>query len=68
MLRQVALAADDGYIDTYASSQGHGACAPAASWWIEPLLSNALAAPLHPNAVGERGMAEVIIGDVKAAV
>jgi lysophospholipase L1-like esterase len=66
MLRQVALAAGDGYIDTYTPSEGHGACSPAASRWIEPLLPNALAAPLHPNAVGERGMAAAIIGAVRA--
>jgi lysophospholipase L1-like esterase len=67
MLRQVAQAAGDGYIDTYAPSEGHDACAPSASRWIEPLVPDAPAAPLHPNAVGEQGMAAAIIGTIKAA-
>jgi lysophospholipase L1-like esterase len=67
MLRQVAQAAGDGYIDTYAPSEGHDACATPATRWIEPLIPDAAAAPLHPNAVGEQGMANAIVGAVKAA-
>ena len=66
MLRQVAQAAGDGYIDTYTSSEGHNACAAPANRWIEPLIPDAAAAPLHPNAVGEQGMADAVIGAVKA--
>jgi lysophospholipase L1-like esterase len=65
MLRQEAQAAGDGYIDTYTPSEGHDACSPAADRWIEPLIPAAPAAPLHPNAVGEQGMADVIVADVK---
>jgi lysophospholipase L1-like esterase len=61
MLRQVARAAGDGYIDTYTPSEGHDACAAPASRWIEPLIPDAPAAPLHPNAVGEQGMADAIV-------
>jgi hypothetical protein len=67
MLRQAAQAVGDGYIDTYTPSEGHDACTAPASRWIEPLIP-AAAAPLHPNAVGEQGMADVITGAIKAAV
>jgi len=60
-LRQDAEAAGDGYTDTYTPSVGHDACSPAASRWIEPLLPASPAAPLHPNAAGERGMARAVM-------
>jgi len=65
-LRQVAQAAGDGYIDTYGPSEGHDACSAPPSRWIEPLIPDAAAAPLHPNAVGEQGMADTIVAAVKA--
>jgi GDSL-like Lipase/Acylhydrolase family len=61
MLRQDARAAGDGYVDTYTPSQGHDACSAPASRWIEPLLPASPAAPLHPNAVGEQGIADAVI-------
>jgi lysophospholipase L1-like esterase len=67
MLRQEARAADDGYVDTYTASEGHDACTSAASRWIEPLLPAAPAAPLHPNALGEQGMAGAVIDTVTGA-
>jgi lysophospholipase L1-like esterase len=67
VLREVALAAGDGYVDTYTPSEGHDACAAPGSRWLEPLLPSAPAAPLHPNAVGERGMADAVVGAVKSA-
>jgi lysophospholipase L1-like esterase len=67
VLEQVARAAGDGYVDTYAPSQGHDACATPASRWLEPLLPASPAAPLHPNAVGERGMADAVVRAVKYA-
>jgi lysophospholipase L1-like esterase len=60
MLRQQAAAAHDTYVDTYAPSLGHDACSDAATRWIEPLLPDASAAPLHPNSVGEQGVAEAV--------
>jgi lysophospholipase L1-like esterase len=61
MLRRDALAAGATYIDTYTPSVGHDACSAPASRWIEPLLTSSPAAPLHPNAVGEQGMADPVI-------
>ena len=65
MLQQNARAAGDGYVDTYTPSVGHDACTPEASRWIEPLIPAAPAAPLHPNAVGEQGMADAIVQAIK---
>ena len=67
MLRQTAAAVGDGYIDTYTPSEGHDACSAPASRWIEPLLPTAPAAPLHPNAVGEQGMADAVVQAIKGA-
>ena len=65
MLQENARAAGDGYVDTYTPSTGHDVCAPEASRWIEPLIPAAPAAPLHPNAVGEQGMADVVAHAIK---
>jgi lysophospholipase L1-like esterase len=66
-LEQVARAAGDGYVDTYTPSQGHDACSAPASRWLEPLLTTSAAAPLHPNAAGERAMADAVVEAVKSA-
>ena len=60
MLRLGAQAAGATYIDTYTPSVGHDACSAPASRWIEPLLPAAPAAPLHPNAAGEQGIADAV--------
>jgi hypothetical protein len=65
MLQQSARTAGDSYVNTYTPSVGHDACAPEASRWIEPLIPAAPAAPLHPNAVGEQGMADAIVHAIK---
>jgi len=66
-LRQDAAAAGDGYADTYTPSVGHDACSPESSRWIEPLLPASPAAPMHPNAAGEQGMADAIEHAIQAA-
>ena len=68
MLQQKARAAGDGYVDTYTPSEGHDACAAEANRWIEPLLPAAPAAPLHPNAVGEQGMADAVVQAIKGTL
>ncbi|MFJ9080505.1 SGNH/GDSL hydrolase family protein [Streptomyces sp. NPDC102278] len=50
------------YVDTYGKSIGHDICKPAGTRWMEPLLTNA-AAPFHPNAAGERAMADALLAD-----
>jgi len=67
VLEQVARAAGDGYVDTYTPSRGHDACSAPASRWLEPLLTSGAAAPLHPNATGEREMADAVVEAVTSA-
>lgn len=64
-LRTQAEAAGAGYVDTYAPSTGHDACSARESRWIEPLIPLAAAAPVHPNARGERGMADAVLNAVE---
>jgi hypothetical protein len=45
------------YVDTYNPSIGHDACSARDTRWIEPVVPTHLAAPVHPNATGEKGMA-----------
>jgi hypothetical protein len=47
------------YVDVYKPSIGHDACSSASTRWVEPVVPLHLAAPVHPNATGERGMANV---------
>jgi lysophospholipase L1-like esterase len=46
------------YVDFSATSDGHDACASSGTRWIEPLLFGTNVVPVHPNARGERAMAE----------
>jgi len=64
VLRQTATAAGDRYVDTYTPSERHDACAAPASRWLEPLVPTSAAAPLHPNAAGERGIAAAVLAAV----
>ncbi|MCU7824913.1 SGNH/GDSL hydrolase family protein [Kitasatospora sp. DSM 101779] len=65
MLRERAAAAGAVFVDTAAASAGHDMCAGEAERWIEPALPAAGAAPLHPNARGERGMAQAVLAAVR---
>ncbi|MBW1596691.1 SGNH/GDSL hydrolase family protein [Streptomyces sp. JJ38] len=46
------------YVDQSAASEGHDACQPLGTRWIEPAFGSLNYVPVHPNALGERGMAE----------
>ncbi|MFH8238894.1 SGNH/GDSL hydrolase family protein [Streptomyces sp. NPDC018321] len=46
------------FVDFSGVSEGHDACQPAGTRWIEPLLFGHSLVPVHPNALGERRMAE----------
>jgi len=48
------------YVDTYSKSVGHDVCKPVGTRWVEPLITNA-AAPFHPNAAGEKSMADSVL-------
>jgi lysophospholipase L1-like esterase len=66
MLRERAAAAGALFVDTAAASAGHDLCAGPDRRWIEPVVPAAGAAPLHPNALGERGMAEAVLAAVRS--
>ncbi|MEV0737586.1 SGNH/GDSL hydrolase family protein [Streptomyces sp. NPDC050549] len=67
-LRQRASEAGVGYVDTYTPSTGHNACTAKNTRWIEPLAPENPAAPVHPNARGERGMADAVLRAVRSAL
>ncbi|MEV0116408.1 SGNH/GDSL hydrolase family protein [Streptomyces sp. NPDC050844] len=50
------------YVDMAAASEGRDACAPRGTRWMEPMLFGTNFVPVHPNALGEKGMAEQAIG------
>jgi lysophospholipase L1-like esterase len=61
MLASAAASNGAGYVDTYAASIGHDACQASGVRWIEGLVPTSLAVPMHPNALGEKGMARAIL-------
>ncbi|NIJ14255.1 lysophospholipase L1-like esterase [Saccharomonospora amisosensis] len=52
------------FADTAKASVGHGMCAPPDSRWVEGPRSTTGAAPLHPNARGERSMASAVVREL----
>ncbi|MFF0746860.1 SGNH/GDSL hydrolase family protein [Streptomyces sp. NPDC004111] len=46
------------FVDLAGASDGHDACKPVGTRWIEPVLFGNSVVPVHPNALGERRMAE----------
>ena len=57
-VRRAALATGARFIDMAPSSEGHDACQPVGTRWIEPAIGPVNAFPVHPNAVGEAAMAQ----------
>jgi GDSL-like Lipase/Acylhydrolase family len=41
------------FVDTFKPSEGHNACTPIGTRWIEPLIGSLTGVPVHPNATGE---------------
>lgn len=52
MVATEARKAGDRFIDTYTWSYGHDACRQPGRKWVEGLVPQAPAAPMHPNATG----------------
>jgi lysophospholipase L1-like esterase len=61
MLASTASANNATYVDVYGPSIGHDACKGAGTRWTEGLIPGSSAAPFHPNATGERGMADAVL-------
>jgi GDSL-like lipase/acylhydrolase family protein len=62
MIAGQAVAHHATYVDVYTPSIGHDACSSSATRWIEPVVPTHLAAPVHPNSTGEKGMATAVRG------
>ncbi|TGA92131.1 SGNH/GDSL hydrolase family protein [Streptomyces sp. MZ04] len=61
-VRRAASETGATYVDMAAASEGRDACAPHGTRWMEPMLFGTNFVPVHPNALGEAGMAEQAIG------
>jgi lysophospholipase L1-like esterase len=61
MLAAEAAANGATYVDIYTASIGHDSCQPPGVKWVEGLVPTSPAAPFHPNALGERGMAAQVL-------
>ena len=42
------------FVDTFKASEGHNACQPYPTRWIEPILGSLTGVQVHPNAIGEQ--------------
>ena len=58
MLQATATANGATFVDTYTPSEGHNACTPESTRWVEPIVPASPADPVHPNANGEAAMAQ----------
>lgn len=53
-------------VNWYSASIGHDACKSSSVRWVEPLVPNNPAAPIHPNLHGMEGGAAVLVAAVKS--
>ncbi|MDN4160946.1 SGNH/GDSL hydrolase family protein [Nocardioides abyssi] len=60
-VRRAAEATGATYVDMAPASEGHDACQPAGTRWIEPVFGGTNPVVVHPNAFGEQRMAEVAL-------
>jgi hypothetical protein len=65
MLATQAAANGATLVNWYAASIGHDACKGASVRWVEPLVPNNPAAPIHPNLHGMEGAATTLVAAVK---
>jgi lysophospholipase L1-like esterase len=56
--RKAASETGTTYVDMAGDSEGHDACKPSGTRWIEPVLFGTNVVPVHPNALGESKMAQ----------
>jgi len=56
-VRRAAAATGATYVDLDEVSEGHDACQPIGTRWVEPVLQGTNPVIVHPNALGESGMA-----------
>ena len=64
MLAAEAAANNATFVDTYSDSIGHDFCEATGVKWVEGLVPTSPAAPVHPNALGEKAMAQQVLAAV----
>jgi len=62
-----ADAADAEFVDAYTNSFGHGACVPIENRWMDGATATTAAFSWHPNALGQRAMADLVVAHLTAA-
>lgn len=67
MLASAAAASGAIYVDTYTSSIGHDVCKSASVKWVEGLVPENTAAPVHPNARGMANTGAVVLASIVRA-
>ncbi|MFE9643328.1 SGNH/GDSL hydrolase family protein [Streptomyces sp. NPDC006365] len=65
VLRLQAHTAGATYVDTYTESREHSACSAEDTRWIEPLIPRSPAAPVHPNARGQRAITQIVLNRIE---
>jgi lysophospholipase L1-like esterase len=65
MLEDQADAHEAGYADTATPGKGHDVCTASDTRWVEGVLPTLHGTPMHPNARGEQGMADAVLGALK---
>jgi lysophospholipase L1-like esterase len=58
VVERAAAKAGVTYVDLDRVSEGHDACQPIGTRWVEPVLQGTNPVVVHPNALGESAMAE----------
>ncbi|HWM06499.1 MAG TPA: SGNH/GDSL hydrolase family protein [Actinophytocola sp.] len=66
VLADAAAANNATYVDIRTPGIGKDVCKSRSVRWTEPFIPQNVAAPLHPNATGMRGMADVVAAAVSA--
>jgi lysophospholipase L1-like esterase len=61
MLASEAAAHGATYVNTYTDSIGHDVCKAPGTKWVEGIVPTSFAAPVHPNALGEKAMAREVL-------
>jgi lysophospholipase L1-like esterase len=61
VIASAASANNSTFVDTFQSSIGHDACKPPGVAWVNGIVPNSVAYPLHPNQAGEQNMANQVL-------
>lgn len=64
MLATEAAANNATFVNTYTDSIGHDFCQRTGVKWVEGLTPTSPAAPVHPNALGEKAMAQQVLAAI----